>query len=111
MAPPVVDLAPFRDFIEDLIHEKQTLLQVQAQLLSEYQIKCSTRTILRRTKDWALERPVSLLNDIAVQDYVFVHFWKGWSDNDIVKCFKIDSGRDISERTIRRVRTIIKLVC
>jgi alpha-galactosidase len=110
MAPIAVNLDPLRDYIEAMIYEKQTLLYIQAQLLLEHQIQCSTRTILRRTKEWATERPVSVVNDVALQDYVFVHFWKGWSDNDIVKCFKIDHGQDVSERSIRRIRTTMKLL-
>ena len=103
MAPPAVDLDPYRAEIIQLISSQNTQDEVVRYLQDRYDISITRRTLVRRLKSWNISTQTPRVVDEDLENQIIEEFFHGLSDTQILRTLQ-NKGYTITLRGLVRIR-------
>ena len=109
MAPPMVDLDPYREIILEWVRTNIHTDEMAKRLESQFCVRVKGRTIYRRLKDWKVMRRAVTLDTPFLRAQIAILFRLNCTDEEIVVKLT-DYGYTLGRTAVVRIRKDLGLV-
>lgn len=110
MAPPVINLEPYKDEIAKLVRDRKTLQQIQLTLKVRHHIQISDRSLKSRLRLWGFNKNILLDNDQkeARDNRIIELYRQGLRDLEILRVLEKE-GYQTTAASLKRIRKKLDL--